>query len=152
MSLILDKWEQWECRTEAGIFFPNDEYIALSFDADGVCLVSARQSIQNLIDEGPEGWANIDSSCEFSNDEYIVMGGYGSWEGEGWVALFKKPNRSMKWLLHLVDSEAITELSLEDKFIKAVAAYYPRSSILKIPIGKPETLSIVRQDLTGEPI
>ena len=145
MSLVQDKWHSWECRDEDGVFFPNDEYIGLSFDAAGLTHTTARVPVETLIDKTPDGWTDIDAACECSNDQYTVMGGGGSWEGEGWVALVEKENRELKWLLHLSDSEAITELTLEGEVVRAVATYYPFRSILKIPITRPETLSIIRE-------
>lgn len=145
MSLIQDKWRNWECRIEDGVFFSNDEYIGLSFDAVGLTHATARVPIQTLIDEEPDGWADIDAACECSNDQYTVMGGGGSWEGEGWVAVVEKANHQLKWLLHLSDSEAVTELAIEGETVKAVATEYPFRSTLKIPMTKPEALSMIRE-------
>jgi hypothetical protein len=142
MGLIQSKWNEEECREEDGVFFPNDEYIPITRKADGEFHAGVRQSVQSIVDEEPDSWADVYAACEHSNDEYTVIGGGGSWEGEGFVALVQKSNRELSWILHLQNIENVTEIVIEGEIIKATAVYYPHHNVLTIPISEPQAISI----------
>lgn len=142
MGLIQEKWNDEQCRFEDGIFFVNDEYIALTYNPDGSFQTGARLSVQGLIQNEPDGWANLDAACDYSNGEYIVIGGGGSYEGEGFIALLGSASRDLKWLLHLENIEVVTEIVIEEGVIIATAMEYPHYNTLTIPIAEPQSGSI----------
>jgi len=139
MGLIQDKWNEGQCRNEDGIFFANDEYIPLFWTASGV-EVGERQTIQNIVHEHSDGLCNFYANCECSNEAYLALGGGGSWEGEGFVALIEKMNHKLMWILHLQDLEDVDEIVIEGEFIKATATVYPRHNTLTISITQPQTV------------
>ena len=142
MGLLQEKWDEEQCRFEQGIFFANDEYVGLTRNPDGSFQAGARSSLQSLIDKEPEGWAGLDAACECSNDDYIVVGGGGSYEGEGFVALWDQAQRDLKWLIRLHDIEVVTKVAMEGDVIQAIAKEYPYNNSLTIPIAEPQAVSV----------
>ena len=142
MSLVLDKWKVGQCRIENGIFFPNDEYIPLSNKVDDAISIGTRTPIQTLIDENPNYWANCDIACEYFTEEHIAIGGGGSWEGEGFVALIDNASQDIQWILQSEDIEIVEKIVIEQGIIKASALECGYRISITIPVTNPEAAQI----------
>src|SRR5438128_3722290 len=114
MGLVQSKWEKEECRFENGIFFPDDTVPLLAGSPSEGYRASVRQPLQALMEANPEGWTYLEPVCSAEDQSLLMVGGGGSYEGDGFVALLNASPRTLIWLLHLSGVERFTEVRVED--------------------------------------
>ncbi len=146
MGMIQDQWNSEMSRVEEGIFFGNDEYIALQGLPGEGYTVDERRSVAEIIASKPEAWCDLcvmNEACDESSD-WCVYAGETSWEAEGFVAVVDHSTGQLLWLLHLSTSESFTNVTIHGDVIHAKSGGYPDSFDWRIPILAPEVLTVVR--------
>ena len=135
---------------EEGIFFPDDSVILLSGNPRDGYVASARGGIGPLLRGEPEGWAGIDENpaCRVEAGGVVVTAGATSWEGEGFVAAWHAPDGTLLWVLHLKESEAFSALRHDGEIIEATSGGYPDRYRWRIPVSRPELLSVIASRAT----
>lgn len=142
MELVQTKWESQECRSEDGIFFPDDTVILLAGSPSEGYHTSVRQPLHNLTVENPDGWTDtdIDPGCSVNHQSLLIVGGGGSYEGDGFLAVVDASSRRLKWLLHLSGVERFTEVRVDGSLLQAVSEEYPFRHEWTIPLESPHSL------------
>src|SRR4051812_37040593 len=89
MGLVQSRWEDEQCRYEDGLFFPDDTFILLEGNPTNGYLASIRQPLHALIEADPDGWTDIDIDPTGSarHRSLLVLGGGGTYEGDGVLAV-----------------------------------------------------------------
>ena len=145
MSVVQTRFSEKKCRIEDGIFFPNDEAILLTGDPRNGYTGSKRGAILSLLEKSPDDWAEmyVNPSFLVQQNDLVISGGSGSWEGEGFIAVTLADSGALVWLLHLNESEEFTSVSHESGYILAVSGKYPERYEWKIPLNRPECLRVI---------
>jgi len=84
---------------------------------------------------------NGQMNCEVG----LIRWGGGPWEGEGWIAL-EDHSGNLIWLLHLEESEPITQARYFPGLIEAVAHEYPTMTFFSIPPDQPHLAKCSLED------
>ena len=142
MGLIQAKWEQEECRIENGIYFSDDSFIQLAGSATEGYQAAIRQSLEALMEKNVNGWAYIDPTSSAEDQSLSIVGGGGSYEGEGFLAVMAVDTGRLIWLLHLTDAERFTEIRIDGSLIRAISDEYPFRYAWTIPVESPHALVV----------
>ncbi len=142
MNIFQSKWEEGYCRTEDGIFYP-DIYIPITYIKD-ILHIGKQQPIQELYNKNPEMWCDIYSNpdCSFKSGGLSFFAGSSSWEGEGFVAVIESKTSTLRWIFHMSTSEKFVSLKVKEGTIIATSREYPHAYEWRIPVNKPENLSV----------
>ncbi|MEA4907408.1 MAG: hypothetical protein GYA17_17750 [Chloroflexi bacterium] len=149
-SLTQVKWEQSQCRAEEGIFFGNNRALLLGKIEDDpdhfhyeVC---QHTSLPVLMTAQPQDWAELMecAGCRIEQDGMLVTAGQGNGEGDGYIAVSRKDDNWLVWLIHINDAEDMIELSVEGKTIHALSQHYPIAYEWTIAIDDPESIRAER--------
>lgn len=149
MGLIQNSWNEERCRIEEGIFFANDTAILISRDFGGAYVADAKRiPLTHLIaNNGEDGYFNVNVLNYQKCGDFLVRVGDGSYEGEGFVALFEKDSDALIWIVHLLSSESFSEIEVVNNLIKAHATYYPHENTIEIPIHSPQSFKFIQRKL-----
>ncbi len=143
-SVIQEKWEAGYCRVEEGFFFGDDRVVLIKPAqlSDGTYTIAPQPAmpLAVLLQENPEGWIHIETVCQGGDATYVALAGYGSYEGEGFVALKRKADGQLMWLGHFGDSEAFSHVAIVDRQVLAISGEYPSEYRWMIPVDRPEVL------------
>lgn len=141
-DLLIERWSAGQFRIEAGIFFADDRVVLLEGDPGAGYREAGRASLHDLAKEKPDDWAELELCCSAANDRVRVSAGGGSWEGEGYVALFDIASSRLSWLLHLDSSEVFTEIVLREAEVIVMSEDYPIAAVWRIPLADPVDLQV----------
>ena len=148
MGLVQSRWENDECRDEDGIFFSDDTMILLAGSPVDGYQTSVRQPLQALTEACPEGWTDIDPACSVESQSLLILGGGGSCEGDGFLAVLDAATRALIWLLHLSGVERFIEVRVDASVIFAGSAEYPFRHEWVIPLERPHDLQVRTNEAT----
>ncbi len=142
MGLVQSKWENEECRFEDGIFFPDDTIILLAGNPSKGYQASVRQPLHVLLEANPDGWTGIDPVVSAEYQSLLMIGGGGSYEGDGFLAIVDAATRRLVWLLHLSGVERFSEVRVDGSLLQAVSAEYPFRHEWVILLESPQSLLV----------
>lgn len=142
MGHVQAKWDDEECRQEDAVFFADDTFISLSRSHPQSYQAAVRRPLQTLLEVDPDGWTTLDRVCSVEHDSMQIVGGGGSYEGEGFVAVVDATTQRLIWLLHLSGVERFTEVRANGSSLRAISAEYPFRHEWTIPFENPEALSV----------
>jgi hypothetical protein len=143
MGLVQSKWDNEECRFEDGIFFPDDTFILLTGSHSQGYQAAVRQPLQFLMEANPDGWTALDPVCSAEYSSMLIVGGGGSHEGDGFLAVVEAATRRLIWLLHLSGVEPFTEVRVDGSLLQAVSEEYPFRYEWTIPLESPHALHVI---------
>jgi hypothetical protein len=142
MGLVQSKWENEECRSEDGIFFPDDTAVLLAGSPSKGYQASGRQRLELLMESNPEGWTAVEPGCSTVHQTWLILGGGGSYEGDGFLAVVDAVSRRLIWLLHLAGVERFTEVLVNGSVLQAVSEEYPLRHEWTVPLESPHDLIV----------
>jgi hypothetical protein len=140
MGHVQAKWEDEECRFEDGIFFSDDTFISLAGSYSQGYQAAVRQPLQSLMEANPDGWTALDPVCSAEYHSILIVGGGGSYESDGFLAVVDASTRRLVWLLHLSGVEPFTEVRVDGSLLRATSAEYPFRHEWTIPLESPHAL------------
>ena len=143
-SIFQNHFRGDRCRIEQGIFFGNDQALLVECveqpDGSLALQVTGKTDAQALQAAAPDNWTEIHASALYPTDELLVMAGPGQWEGEGFIALTDLADGSLRWLIHLRNSEPFISVEVVDGVIHAVSSEYPNEHHWRVPLDQPQAL------------
>lgn len=146
---VQSRWGNEECRFEDGVYFADDTVVLLEGSPAAGYRVLGREPLRTLTKADPDGWTGIDRRCAIEHQGVHIVGGGGSWEGEGFLAAVDAATGQLSWLLHLSGSEPFVEVRVDGPVVRAVSGEYPHRIEWTIPLADPPSLLV--SDRSGNP-
>ncbi|MDR7070939.1 hypothetical protein J2X02_003811 [Pseudoxanthomonas japonensis] len=82
------------------------------------------------------------------NGEDLLVGGSGSWEGEGFLALVDRESREARWVLYDEEGEEFVEAIQRSGVVYAVSDGYPSRFEWEVRCGKRPIVKCIRAHVT----
>jgi hypothetical protein len=123
------------CPVVDGIHFPNGTFVPLRWMTDEH--LSAASAVSVPADATA---ASLDVSFSVEQGEFLVVGGGGAWEGEGFLAAMR--SGTILWLLYLEDSEPFAEARIERGMVIGRAGDYPTRTEFMVPLLSPAWVKV----------
>lgn len=136
------------CPAFDGIYFPGDQtVIPIEGSPAAGYTLGTRQPIDAVVPPDRLDWSpDLEASdgCRLETADVLVVGGGGTYEGEGFLAAFSKPAMEGLWLLYSESSETFRKVALSDQDLVAISADPPYLYEWRLPLRRPTSLLVHR--------
>lgn len=136
------------CPAFDGIYFPEDgSVIPIEGSPGEGYRIRRRQPIGGVVPLDRLDWSpDLEAldTCRFETAEFLVLGGGGSYEGEGFLAAFGKPSLEPLWLLYSESAETFRRVASSGPELVAISADPPYLYEWRLSLRDPASLQVHR--------
>ncbi|MEO6326317.1 MAG: hypothetical protein ABIT01_15090 [Thermoanaerobaculia bacterium] len=142
------------CPAFDGIYFPEDHSVISIEGSPGAGYTSGeRKPIDEVVPVDCLDWSpDLEAldTCRFETTEILVVGGGGTYEGEGFLAAFAKPSLEPLWLLYSQSAESFRRVAAINQELVAISADPPYLYEWRLSLKDPTSLQVGR--LSSPPV
>jgi hypothetical protein len=136
------------CPAFDGIYFPEDDSVIPIEGSPGAGYTSGeRRPIDEVVPLDRLDWSpdlEAVDSCRFETPELLVVGGGGTYEGEGFLAAFSKPSLTALWLLYSQSTESFRRVASAGDDLVAISADPPYLYEWRLSLRAPASIEVHR--------
>ena len=136
------------CPAFDGIYFPGDRTVIPIAGSPGAGYTTGRrQPIADAVPLDCLDWSpdlEVVETCRLETDGLLVLGGAGTYEGEGFLVAFEKPSLEPLWLLYSQSAEGFRRVALSERDLVAISADPPYLYEWRLPVRDPASFQAHR--------
>ncbi len=129
------------CPIYEGIYKGDGSVFPAKRTSEGTVIFESKVD-HTQIEQSTNDYTTLQVNRTIKTEDYKLLYGGGSWESEGFIAIFT-PNEQLIWLLYLENNEEFLEAIIKTNAIIAKSGSYPDLYLYNIPIDAPEKMNIV---------
>ncbi len=136
------------CPAFDGIYFPEDgSVVPIEGGPEAGYTTGERRTIGDVVPLDCLDWSpdlEPTGSCRLETAELLVLGGAGTYEGEGFLAAFSRPSLEPLWLLYSQSAEGFRRVAWSDPDLVAISADPPYLYEWRLPLRDPGSFQVHR--------
>ena len=136
------------CPAFDGIYFPGDRtVIPIEGSPDAGYTTGERRPVDDVVPLDCLDWSpdlETVETCRLETADLLVLGGAGTYEGEGFLAAFAKPSLEPLWLLYSQSAEGFRRVASSDRDLVAISADPPYLYEWRLPLRDPGSFQVHR--------